>query len=539
VPAQNRGPVPRSARNAARVARAAGEGPHRKDPALRLEPPPLLSFRADAATVKKSAVNSLLLQLLLRLKGIITLPIITWLMLPEELGVFNLVVNTAGFLIPLFTLNLIDGPVIYFVKETDTARISRMYSTVFHATWLASAAGFLLAWPLAAFCPSLAYLEPYVLLGILAYLSLYAFKVTSYLLVIYQKTQRMLLYSAWNEISGVVLGILLLALGWSYRGLVVGNFLAGAALGGWILKLLLREIRLVPRVDREDLRRFLRVSLPLLPVFFFTWVMQSLDAYFLAYFHGTEAVGRYAVVYSICRIILATSMALNFFWYPVSVRMWQEDRERYLRYFRLLFSHGLLALFFLLLLLDANSRLIVSVFARGPEYQSVYPYLSLIAFAFTMQVLITVLTAPLYANEKPRWILASSLAGGLTSLAMNLLLIPRFGILGASITAACSFLVVVLMLAGGTYRFCGFRFLEKRCLASLPFAFGLWAALALLREQLSRAGGLGVSALLTAVSLPAVYGLFFSERERKFVRENAGRFLSLGLRSRKGQNGSS
>jgi len=481
-------------------------------------------------------VNSLLLQFFLRLKGIITLPIITWLMLPEELGVFNLVVNSAAFLIPLFTLNLVDGPVIYFVKETDTSRISRMYSTVFNSTFLASLAGFLLVYPLLVFYQPLAYLKPYFFFGILAYFSLYFFKVTSYMLVIYQKTQRMLVYSAWNEISGVVLGILLLALGWSYQALIVGNFVAGAALAAWILRLLLREIRLLPRINREDLRRFARISLPLLPVFFFTWVMQSLDSYFLAFYHGTEAVGRYAVVYSICRIILATSMALNFFWYPVSVRMWQEDREKYLKYFRLLFSHGLIALFLVLLLLETNSRLIVLVFARNPAYQSVYPYLSLIAFAFVMQVLITLLTAPLYANEKPRWILVANLAGALASLALNLLLIPRFGILGASITAASSFLVLVLMLGWGTYRFCGFPFLEKRCLASLPFAFALWAALALLRERLTWVHGLGLSVLLVVVCPLLLYALFFSGQERQFARDNVRRFIAFWPRAGKGQN---
>jgi len=242
------------------------------------------------------------------------------------------------------------------------------------------------------------------------------------------------------------------------------------------------------------------------------------------------------VVYSLCRIILATSMALGFFWYPVSVRMWQEDRDKYLKYFRLLFSHGLLVLFLILLLLEANGRLILLVFARNPEYQSVYPYVSLIAFAFVMQVLITILTAPLYANEKPSWILAANLAGAISSLALNLLLIPRFGILGASITAACSFLVVVLLLTWGTYRFCGFRFLEKRCLASLPVVFGFWAALALLRERLMVGGGLLASLFLTLFSPLVVYFFFLTPGERRFLSAMGRSIVARGLGSRRGRH---
>jgi O-antigen/teichoic acid export membrane protein len=220
-------------------------------------------------------------------------------------------------------------------------------------------------------------------------------------------------------------------------------------------------------------------------------------------------------------------MALNFFWYPVSVKMWQENRATYLKYFRLLFSHGILVLFFILLLLEANSRLILSVFARKPEYQSVYPYLSLIAFAFIMQVLITILTAPLYADEKPRWILLSNFAGALSSVVLNLLLIPPLGILGASITAAASFLIVVVMLVFGIYRFSVFPFLENRCLFSLFFVITLWALLALLRDRLTWGYGLLASLLLFLAGLPLLYAFFLNEEEKKFVLERGKQILSF------------
>ncbi len=478
---------------------------------------PIFEFQADSRTIKRSAVHSILLQLFLRLKGIITLPLITYLMMPEELGVFNLILNTASFFVPLLTLNLTDGPVLYFVREKDKGRLSHMYSTVLNATLLSSLGGFILSYVCIQMFPALASLRPYFLYCMLMYLSLHLFKVTSYILVIYQKTDRMIYYSAWNELGGIALGILLVWWGWSYKGLVVGSLVAAGAVAAWLLRLFFREIRYYLRVDLHYFKRFLSMSLPLLPVFIFSWIMQSLDSYFLAFYQGTEAVGQYAVVYSICRIVLATSMALNFFWYPVSVKLWQEARDKYLRYFRMLVSLSIPVLFTILLLFEANSRLIVYIFARKPEYQHIYPYISLIAFAFIMQVLITIITAPLYANENPRWILCANLCGGLLKLILNIALIPGYGLWGASISTALSYLLVVVVLSWGTYRVCNFPFIERRCCHALLLAILAWTPLFIFRTMFSFASGLLGSFLLSCAAVALTLLFYLSPEEKQVV----------------------
>ena len=45
------------------------------------------------------------------------MPIMTYYLLPSEMGVFNLISVTASMLTPFFTMNLLDGPVIHFVHE--------------------------------------------------------------------------------------------------------------------------------------------------------------------------------------------------------------------------------------------------------------------------------------------------------------------------------------------------------------------------------------------------------------------------------------
>ena len=90
----------------------------------------LFRFEANRAVIAKSVVNSLLVQLIVRLKGIITMPIYTYFLLPNELGIFNLVLVTAGLLQPFFSLNMVNGPGIFFSQEKSLAKIHTMFLTM-------------------------------------------------------------------------------------------------------------------------------------------------------------------------------------------------------------------------------------------------------------------------------------------------------------------------------------------------------------------------------------------------------------------------
>ena len=56
----------------------------------------LLEFNADAHTIKKSAAHSIILKFIFKMKGIITMPIITYYLVPEELGTFRLITLAAA-----------------------------------------------------------------------------------------------------------------------------------------------------------------------------------------------------------------------------------------------------------------------------------------------------------------------------------------------------------------------------------------------------------------------------------------------------------
>lgn len=140
----------------------------------------IVGFTVTKDLVRKSAINSVIFNLLIKLKGIIVLPIITFLLEPSELGIYYYVLVFASLLAPVFILNLADGPAIYLVQEKEVSEIRKMYLTVFNVS-LILAFPFLIIFNVISKSYDLQILHYFWLFSILL-VSQNLFKITSYLL---------------------------------------------------------------------------------------------------------------------------------------------------------------------------------------------------------------------------------------------------------------------------------------------------------------------------------------------------------------------
>ncbi|OGC94653.1 MAG: hypothetical protein A2W25_09350 [candidate division Zixibacteria bacterium RBG_16_53_22] len=479
----------------------------------------MFQFDVNRTVIARSAINSLLVQLIVRMKGFITLPIYTYFLLPEEIGVFSLVVVTTGLLQPFFSLNMVDGPGIYFSQEKSPARIHTMYLTVVNSVLLSTlfCSALFMGFVLWTGRPASSYL-PWILL--LLWANTFS-KLAGFLFIIYQQTGIVVRNTVQRDAGITVISILLVVLGYSYQGLLFACIVATAVTGWFMFRVVSREFPFSFSMDVAQAVKFLKTSLPLLPVFLFTWVIQSSDYYILSLFHGTGVVGKYGVVYSIASIVGSLTLALNFFWFPVSARMWIDDRRKYLALFRTIFSTFILLLLTAVLLFEFNSRWIMTLLGRKPEYQDAYVIIGTIAFAYSMQVLITLLTAPLYSNLNVRAIFLCYLVGGVINTILNLLLIPGSGIVGAAISTAVSYLAVTVLLGYGNYRMALFPFFDRRLFAILPLFLAGWAGSLAARGQVSLAGSLAIDLLfLSGIAFIAVHW-FLRPGEMEILRTMA------------------
>jgi O-antigen/teichoic acid export membrane protein len=368
------------------------------------------------------------------------------------------------------------------------------------------------------------------LMLLLLYSSLF-YKLVTYILVTFQKTSLLVTNAMLKDGVGTLLTIAVVAAGYSYFGMITVLVVMNVVAGLLIYRITRKELVYACAIDRKILWKFLKMALPLLPVFFFSWVIQSSDSYFLAYFKGEQAVGKYSIIYGMTSVILSLTMALNLFWFPVSARLWVENREKYRKAFVAMFAGFVTLLFVAVTLFELNSRMIMQLMVSRAEYHDAYVITGIIAFAFAMQVLITLLTAPLYSNGNTKTIFTAYLCGGLVNTALNILLIPATGIVGAAISTAASYLVIVLLMAWLNYRMAGFAFFDHRLIPVTLIFLAAWGGVAWLRDvlQLYQLLLLDTGLLLSVAAL--LYGVVLKGEEKDYLNSMyAGMRLKLGAK---------
>jgi O-antigen/teichoic acid export membrane protein len=282
---------------------------------------------------------------------------------------------------------------------------------------------------------------------------------------------------------GAVLTILLLVIGFSWDGMIYAVIVSNIVVGIYIYQLAKHEFPLRIFIQKKILTNFLKISIPLLPVFFFSWVILSSDSYFLLHYKGENFVGKYAVIYGLSSIILILRMTLNFFWFPLSSKLWIENRENYKRVFCMIFTTLSIGLLMVVLIFELNSKVFMQIFARSIEYRDSYVIMGTIALALGMMVLITLLTGPLYSNKNTSSISVSYLVGAILNCALNFLLVPPYGIWGAAISTAVSYLLIILAMAYFNYNIAKFSFFDKRLIYVLIFFMPVWFIISIIRER--------------------------------------------------------
>jgi len=144
-----------------------------------------------------------------------------------------------------------------------------------------------------------------------------------------------------------------------------------------------------------------------------------------------------------------------------------------------------------------------------------------------MQVLITLLTAPLYSNGNTKTIFAAYLCGGIVNTALNILLIPSTGILGAAVSTAVSYLTIVLLMAWLNYRKAGFVFFDRRLVPVMLIFFAAWGSVAWLRDSLQLYQVLLTDAGLLLASGVLLYTAGLRNEEKAYLH---GMYVDMKLK---------
>ena len=320
---------------------------------------------------------------------------------------------------------------VFVVSIAATALLLLCGESLF--TWLLGGVPF---WPLMAMGLGVAAFQPF--------LQIY--------LVVLQTAERPAAYGVVAlslSLAKTLLAILLVAgLGYGAEGVLAAH-LAGAVLiftaCGWSVR----------RFARLGLRwayaaKALRYSLPVLPHTLASLARQIVDRMFLLHLMSVAAAGLYHLAFqfgTLTQILAAScSKALS----PMIMRAMQDDDRERLANIRNLGTTMVLGY--------CSFSAAVSLFApevvvllTGPEFHDSYRVVPFLAFTFAATGIYSLFVNTLFFWERTAKYVGMCTLGSLgLAVALNLLLIPRYGMLGAAVAALIGqtiFVVVIGYLA--------------------------------------------------------------------------------------------
>ena len=306
--------------------------------------------------------------------------------------------------------------------------------------------------------------------------------------------------------------VLVVGAGEGARGLLVGSYASGAV---FVLGLIvLQRRRLSLFFDRYLLGRLLRFGLPTMPAEVSLYLLNFVDRIIIVRYLGLAEAGLYSLAVKFAQAVNVLVRGFQLAWPPLaySIRDDGEARRVYATVVTLFVSGCAFVVTGMWLL----SRWIVRALA-APKFFESYEAIGLITTAVTLYAVYMVLVVILGRTGRTEFNLPATLAALVANVALNLLLVPPLGIVGAGLALVGSYLVVLALMYVFTQR-----------LFPVPYQWGRLARVVLTAAVLVGAGELlmptsGAGGLLGRIVLFATYPLvlyasgFFTPGERVWI----------------------
>ncbi len=261
---------------------------------------------------------------------------------------------------------------------------------------------------------------------------------------------RIFTFSQFGTVTlAVLLAVLVLKLG------VAGAVCAECIVTGlWFLGVTFFVTRRArPRFAATDWKAIREYSLPVIPHGIFMWAMAFADRLLLGWKVSEEEVAVYEIGYLIASVLSVCSNSMRAAWFPSFFRNahTSEGRKRYGETARMYF--GIVGLGAVGLVLFAPEMLHVLARITGnTEYGSAAPVIRAVVPGIVCMTMFVAANQPLFFANATKTIAMASGMGFVVNIASNLLLIPKFGIMGAAMSTILAYATMAVFTFWMTQR---------------------------------------------------------------------------------------
>lgn len=382
-----------------------------------------------------------------RFVGVLTLPLFTTYLTPEEFGILAMLAILGMVAQPIFSLGLSAamGP-SYFEKD-DLDNKSKAVWSVFGINSLSAFILLLLAWNLPTFLGGLVRLS--IDYSFLVSLSLtgtaLTILVTSFIQRVQFENQARLfvIITVATALTAILVSIYtVVILGLGVLGMIYGQLAGNIITFSAFFIVGLKSTN--PTLCMRTVKELLRLGLPLVPSFAFLFILMHSNKYILELHSGIEAVGIYSIGFNLGMAISIITGGIATAWYPFFMSYLARLDEARIVFGRVLtyyfMSVGLLCAAFFIF-----ARPIVEILTNNQFHESSI-VVGFVALANFCIMLFNFFLPALYYEKKIKYVSLVQGWAALFSIPISYYLINRYSLLGAGIAIVISHFLMALLL---------------------------------------------------------------------------------------------
>lgn len=190
-------------------------------------------------------------------------------------------------------------------------------------------------------------------------------------------------------------------------------------------------------VDFSLIKQLLKEAVPIAIASVFTVVYFKVDVLMLSFLRGDAEVGFYSAAYRLTDALVFLPSAFTTSTFPLMSRYFKDSFDSfsfaYARTFKYLFAAGLL----IAVLVTFASEKIILIF-YGPEYQNSVIALQILIWATAITFISVLISSTCISSGNQQIISKTAILAALLNVALNLILIPSAGYVGAAVATVLS-----------------------------------------------------------------------------------------------------
>lgn len=374
--------------------------------------------------------------------GALSVPITTRILDPVNFGKADMYTLIKSISIPLIVLGFSTAFTREYIETDDKKKLTRhslflpMIMTLFFSTILIIFRGEISKLLFNEYLPSLI-----ILLAINIVLQI----ITTFSMLMIRMSERSKLYSGFMIIQRILSFVvtigLLVFVDQSFKMIIWGQVISYSIYALLLFKATHKEWSIFGKISKQYLLELMKIGLPMVPVALAMWIVAYTDKMAMRLWSNFDEIGFYSGAMKIVALIMIIKKSFQNFWIPTILRWNKEGKGK-----ELINDIGFKIIFIIVLAaMTVTTSKDIIIQYLGSSFQPSVRILPFLIFIPVMNSSGTIFNSGILITKKTYFNIIIMTAMASVNIALNFILVPKHGGLGAAIATAISYIVYLIL----------------------------------------------------------------------------------------------